>query len=52
MASIIKRNNSYFIAVSCGYDQNGRQIRRTMTYKPEPNMTGKQIQKKVQRQAF
>ena len=51
MASIIKRKNSYFIAVSCGYDQNGRQIRRTMTYKPEPNMTEKQIQKEVQRQA-
>ena len=34
MASILKRNKSYFIAVSCGYDQNGRQIRRTMTYKP------------------
>ena len=51
MASILKRKNSYFIAVSCGYDQNGRQIRRTMTYKPEPNMTEKQIQKEVQRQA-
>ena len=51
MASIIKRKDSYFIAVSCGYDQNGRQIRRTMTYKPEPNMTEKQIQKEVQRQA-
>ena len=37
--------------MSCGYDQNGRQIRRTMTYKPEPNMTEKQIQKEVQRQA-
>ncbi len=51
MASIIKRKNSFFISVSCGYDQNGRQIRRTMTYKPEPNMTEKQIQKEVQRQA-
>lgn len=51
MASILKRKDSYFIAVSCGYDQNGRQIRRTMTYKPEPNMTEKQIQKEVQRQA-
>lgn len=51
MASIIKRKNSFFISVSCGYDQNGRQIRRTMTYKPEPSMTEKQIQKEVQRQA-
>ena len=51
MASITKRKDSYFIAVSCGYDQNGRQIRRTMTYKPEANMTERQIQKEVQRQA-
>ena len=52
MASITKRKGSYFIAVSCGYDQNGRQIRRTMTYKPEANMTERQIQKEVQRQAI
>lgn len=51
MASIIKRNKSYFIAVSCGYDHNGRQIRRTMTYTPDKNMTEKQVQKEVQRQA-
>ena len=51
MTSITKRKESYFIAVSCGYDQNGRQIRRTMTYKPEANMTERQIQKEVQRQA-
>lgn len=35
MASILKRKDSYFIAVSCGYDQNGSQIRRTMTYTPD-----------------
>lgn len=51
MSTIRKRNNSYEISVSCGYDINGRQIRRTMTYKPEPNMTAKQIEKEVQRQA-
>lgn len=51
MSTIRKRNNSYEIAVSCGYDINGKQIRRTMTYKPEPNMTAKQIEKEVQRQA-
>ena len=32
MASILKRKDSYFIAVSMGYDSNGKQIRRTMTY--------------------
>lgn len=25
MASIIKRKNSFFISVSCGYDQNGQE---------------------------
>lgn len=51
MPTIQKRNNSYLISVSCGYDNTGKQIRRTMTYKPEPNMTAKQIEKEVQRQA-
>ncbi len=51
MPTIRKRNNSYEISVSCGYDINNKQIRRTMTYKPEPNMTAKQIEKEVQRQA-
>lgn len=51
MPTIRKRNNSYEISVSCGYDINGRQIRRTTTYKPEKGMTAKQIEKEVQRQA-
>jgi integrase len=51
MATIRKRNNSYEITVSCGYDINNKQIRRTMTYTPEPDMTAKQIEKEVQRQA-
>ncbi len=51
MPTIRKRNQSYEISVSCGYDINNKQIRRTMTYKPEPNMTAKQIEKEVQRQA-
>lgn len=51
MPTIRKRNNSYEIVVSCGYDINGKQICRRMTYKPEPNMTAKQIEKEVQRQA-
>lgn len=29
----------------------GKQVRRTMTYTPEPGMTAKQIEKEVQRQA-
>ena len=51
MASIRKRNDSYFIMVSCGYDIHGKQIRRTMTYTPDEGMTAKQIEKEVQRQA-
>lgn len=30
----------------------GKQVRRTMTYTPEPGMTAKQIEKEVQRQAI
>ena len=52
MASIIKRNGSYMFMVSCGYDIHGKQVRRTMTYTPEPGMTAKQIEKEVQRQAI
>lgn len=50
MATIEKRNNSYRITVACGYDVNGKQIRRRMTYTPEKGMTAKQIEKEVQRQ--
>lgn len=52
MAVIRKRNNSYQITVSCGYGVNGEQIRRYMTYTPEPGMTAKQIKKEVERQAI
>ncbi len=51
MATIRKRNNTYLITVSCGYDITGKQIRRTMTYKPEQGMNQRQIEKEVQRQA-
>ena len=52
MASIKKRDNgTYLITVSCGYDMNNRQIRRTMTYKPDGKMTPKQIEKEVIREA-
>ena len=51
MAAIEKRGSSYRITACCGYDITGKQIRRRMTYKPEPNMTAKQIEKEVQRQA-
>ena len=52
MATIRKRGNSYQIRVSCGTDINGKKIIESMTWKPEPNMTPKQIEKQLQRQAI
>ena len=40
MATIKKRSDSYLIRVSCGYDIKGRQIVRSMTWKPEKTMNG------------
>ncbi len=51
MATITQRNGTYKITVSCGYDVAGKQIRRHKTYKPASNMTKKQIEKELQRQA-
>ena len=51
MASIEKRGNSYRIIVSAGLDITGKQIKRSMTWKPSPGMTERQIEKEVQRQA-
>lgn len=42
---------SYRISVSAGFDTSGRRIRHRMTYKPEPGMTARQIEKAVQRAA-
>lgn len=51
MATIRKRNNSYQIRVSCGYNVRGEQITKTTTWKPAPNMTKRQIKKELERQA-
>ncbi len=51
MATITKRNGSYRITVSCGYDVSGNQIRQSMTWTPPLNMTEKQIKKELSRQA-
>ena len=51
MAIIRKRGTSYQIRVSCGADVNGKKIIESMTWKPEPNMTPKQIEKELQRQS-
>ena len=52
MANITKRNNSYSIRVSCGYDVNGKQVFQCMTWTPEKGMTKKQIEKELDRQAI
>ncbi len=50
MASVTKRGQSYRIKVSCGYDYHGKQVNKTMTWRPDPNMTQRQIEKELQRQ--
>lgn len=51
MASIRKRGSTYQIRVSAGYDITGKQITKTMTWKPTDKMTPKQIEKELNRQA-
>ncbi len=51
MATIAKRGNSYKITVSLGYDLNGKQIRKTMTWRPDKPITAKQLEKEINRQA-
>ena len=51
MATIRKRSNSYQIRVSVGYDTKGNHKEQAMTWKPEPGMTERQIQKELNRQA-
>ncbi len=50
MATVQKRGQSYRITVSEGYDAHGKQVRRSMTWKPDPGMTERQIQKELERQ--
>jgi hypothetical protein len=50
MATATKRGDSYKITVSCGYDLDGKQIRKHMTWTPEPGMTERRIAKELERQ--
>lgn len=50
MATVTKRGNAYKITVSCGYDLDGKQIRRHTTWTPEPGITAKQEAKELERQ--
>lgn len=52
MASIEKRGqNAYRITVSAGYDSKGKKIRKHKSVTLDPNLTPKQIEKELQRQA-
>ena len=56
MAKITKRvkkdgSCSYCIRVSNGYDRLGRQVMVNRTFTPPPGMTGKKLEKELQRQA-
>lgn len=51
MATIKKQGKGYKITVSHGYDINGKQLREHMTWVPEPDMTKRQIEKELNRQA-
>jgi len=42
MATVKERNGSYLIRCSAGYNTEGVQIRKTMTWKPDPKMNDKQ----------
>lgn len=50
MSTVTKRGDTYRIRVSAGYDINGKQIMKSMTWKPAPGMTKKQIEKELDRQ--
>ncbi len=51
MPTIQKRGDTYRITVSSGYDAQGKQIRKSTTWKPAPGMTQKQIEKELNKQA-
>lgn len=56
MASIQRIENksgvTYRLTVTSGRDQSGKQIRHTKTWRPEPGMSERQVQKAVERAAF
>lgn len=47
---IIQRGDSYRFTVYCGYDANGKQIRKTMTWKAPKGLTEKQADREAKRQ--
>ena len=51
MANVQKRGDAYRIRVSNGHDPvTGTRLYHTMTWKPEPGMTERQIEHELERQ--
>lgn len=50
MATYTKRGDSYRIRASVGYTADGRQVMKSMTWKPKPGMTQQQIERELNRQ--
>ncbi len=50
MATVTKRGNSYRIMASAGRKVDGKQVRPSMTWTPEPGMTQRQIERELERQ--
>lgn len=48
MASVRKRGSSYQIRVSCGLRVDGSQVIQTRTWKPDPNLTERQVERNLQ----
>lgn len=46
-----KNGTTYLIRASCGYDVSGKHVEKSMTWKPAPGMTARQIQKELNKQA-
>lgn len=51
MAYVTKRGDSYLCRISVGYDSTGKQIEKTMTWKPPAGMSEKKALKEAQHQA-
>lgn len=56
MAQIVKRKNkngstSYLFRVSTGYDRNGKQVTTSRTFTPPLTLTGRKLERELQRQA-
>lgn len=52
MPSKRKRGSAYELRASCGFDDRGKRIMKTRTWKPPHDMTEAQAEKEATRQAF